>query len=182
MLYLGLDLSLTASGVVLIHEAGEIVKQEVVKSKPVGKKPIDELNRILGIRDRIMAIVEHDSHRSLIKMSCIEAPAYMAKGTSLVQLGALSFFVREALMTRGIPFLLVAPTSAKKHLTGSGKGDKNIILMETYKRYGGVIMNDNVADALTEAHIARQFCMTGLEQAKLPKFQQEVIALLKKQI
>ncbi len=49
----------------------------------------------------------------------------------------------------------VAPTQAKKFLTGKGNCDKNLILKEVFKRYGIDVDDDNIADAVNFNFIGR---------------------------
>ena len=169
---IGLDLSLTGTGVV-VTSAGAITHSECIKSKPCGKLPTDELVRLLTIANEIDTIVA--KHKPGVAV--IEGLAFMAKGTSLVQLAGLNYFVRTNLYHRNIPFYIVAPTSLKKFVTGSGKGDKNQMLLEIYKRYGESFLDDNVADAFGLAKIGEAV----LGGAQLTSFQKEVIALVSKQ-
>lgn len=172
---LGLDLSLTGTGVIIL-EGGKIVKQHLIKSKPVGDLPLNELIRIRKIIYEIESVLLE----KLPTVAVIEGLAFMVRNaTALVQLSALNYMTRELLHKYGVPFVIVAPTSLKKFITGSGGSKKDVMLMETYKRYGVTILDDNENDAFGLAKIGEE--MFG-KQDKLPVFQQEVLSLLKKQI
>lgn len=183
MTIIGLDLSLVASGYVKLVD-GKIEQQLLIKSKSQGDRPIDELERILGIVEQIPAKnyplgTKKDSF-SGIDLAVIEGMAFMARNTqALVQLAALNYFIRRKFYEKAIPFLLVAPSSLKKFVTGKGNGDKNLMLLEVYKRYGVTFDNDNLADAFGLALIGEVLLSP---QEKIPKHQQEVINLLKKQL
>lgn len=181
---LGLDLSLTGTGVVILED-GKITKRILIKSKPVGDLPIDELKRILKIVDEIETVImDYDNQDTQpIDIAVIEGLAFMVRNaTALVQLSALNYMVRAKLMDYKIPFVIVAPTSLKKFVTGSGASKKDVMLMETYKRYDVSILNDNECDAFGLAKIGEALLMTSGPQCSLPIFQQEVISLLDKQI
>jgi len=176
---LGLDLSLTGTGVVILRD-GKIIKQHLIKSKPVGDKPIDELNRIL----KIVSEIKNEITATSIDIAVIENLAFGVKNaTSLTQLAALNYFVRNMLAHDcgyEIPFVLVAPPSLKKFITGSGNAKKDVMLIETFKRYGVTILDDNVCDAYGLAQVGLAL-LDGNSKAII-KLQEEVLTLLRKQI
>ena len=172
---IGIDLSLVGTGVVILKD-GKIVTQELIKSKPVGDRPIDELKRIQKIVETIDLQTLSSPN---IDIAVIEGLAFMAQGTSLVQLAALNYMVRAMLAAEGIPFIIVAPTSLKKFVASNGAAKKDMMLLETFKRYGVSIMNDNECDAYGLAQIG--LALLGGNSKATTKLQEEVISLLKKQ-
>jgi Holliday junction resolvasome RuvABC endonuclease subunit len=178
---IGLDLSLVGTGVVIL-ENGKIVAQELIKSKPVGDKPIDELERIRKIVRQINDSVSRNGPYAdeVGLIAVIEGLAFMAKGTSLVQLSALNYMTRAMLAEHYIPFVIVAPTSLKKFVTGNGASKKDVMLIETYKRWGVTILDDNVNDAYGLAQIG--LALLGGNSKATNKLQGEVLSLLKKQL
>ena len=174
MISIGIDLSLTGTGVVVIRD-GKLVKQELIKSKPAGKKNIDELNRIKNIVTKIEDIVSIYSP----DIAVIENLAFgIVKTTSLTQLAGLNYFTRAMLTDAEIPFVLVAPTTLKKFATGKGNCPKDNIMMEIYKRWHVTMTNNNLADAFILAKIGQALFD---DKMKLTAPQQEVINLIKKQ-
>jgi Holliday junction resolvasome RuvABC endonuclease subunit len=177
MKVMGLDLSLTGTGLVIVDEDGTLVVSELLKSKPSGDRPLDELVRIQKIVGRIEAFIEEHSPSSVF----IENLAFMARNTTaLVQLSGLSFMVRDMLSRRGIPFFLIAPTSLKKFITSSGKGDKNLMLLEVYKQYNHSFLEDNTCDSFCLCACGLAF--HGKPINKLTVGQKDVIKLLEKQV
>lgn len=173
---LGLDLSLTGTGVIILED-GKIIKRHLIKSKPVGDLPLNEVRRIRKIVEEIEMIVSENE----IQIAVIEGLAFMVRNaTALVQLSALNYMVRGMLDDYHIPFVIVAPTSLKKFVTGSGASKKDVMLIETYKRWQVSILDDNVCDSFGLAKIGESLLATKID--KLPAFQQEVLELLKKQI
>lgn len=171
---IGLDLSLCKTGWAVI-EGEKIVETGLIKSSPSGDKPIDELRRLDDILEDIMKIVDKFKPEIVV----IENLAFLAKGTSLTQLAGLSYFVRYALtMKRDIPFYLVAPTTLKRFATGSGKGEKDHMLLEAYKKFGVEGIDNNEADA---AFLALVGSMIIGECSPEFKYQEETLSLIKKQ-
>lgn len=175
----GIDLSLVGTGVVALID-GKIVNQSLVKSKPVGSKPIDELNRIRTI---VKAIENHIAFDTQFKVdiAVIEGLAFMVRNsTALVQLSALNYMTRAMLSDHGIPFVIVAPTSLKKYVTGNGASKKDVMLIETYKRWGVSIMDDNLCDAYSLAQVGLGLLKGNSKP--VTGFQEEVLGLLGKQL
>jgi len=175
----GIDLSLTGTGLVVLTD-GKIVRQHLIKSKPVGAKPVDELDRILKI---VSEIREH-LRGTMVHIAVIENLAFgVRNATSLTQLAALNYFVRKMLVYDcgyEIPFVLVAPTSLKKFATGSGASKKDVMLMEVFKRWGVTILDDNICDAYALAQVG--LALLEGNSKNTTKIQKEVINLIKKQL
>jgi len=174
---IGVDLSLVGTGIVVIQD-GKIIEQELIKSKPVGPKPKDELIRIRKIVEEIKAII--DIYRSGIGIAVIENLAFMARNTTaLTQLAGLNYFTRAMLYDYGIPFYLCAPTTLKRFATSRGNCPKDNVMMEIYKRWHVTITNNNIADAFILSKIG-QAILEGDMKLTIP--QQESVDLIKKQL
>ena len=175
---LGLDLSLTGTGFVIVRD-GKIVSSKLIKSKKTGDLPMDELTRLI----QIVRDIQTSLKATFIDIAVIENLAFgVRNATALTQLAGLNYFVRKMLTYEcgyQIPFVLVAPTSLKKFITGNGGSKKDVMLMEVYKRYGETLLDDNICDSFALAKVGE--CLLK-EKEKLPEFQREVLSLLKKQI
>ena len=170
MSVIGIDLSLTATGCIVLDK-GKIVRRQLIKTKPTDNIR-KELERLFEIRDSI-DIAD-------VKLAVIEGLAFLARNTTaLVQLAALNYLVRERFYLDDIPFVIVAPTSLKKFITGKGNAAKDAMLLETYKRYGVSFTNDNICDAYGLSRIGEALVNSKI---KITKIQKEVINLLKKQL
>lgn len=178
MITVGLDLSLTHTGYVAVDDSGIVLVRGVIKSKPSGDTNLAETQRIVKISDEVLRIL--DDEVGIPDLVVIEGLAFMAQGTSLVQLAGLNYIIRSKLAERTWPFMIVAPTTLKKFITGSGKGDKDMMLMEVFKNYGFSAMDNNECDAYSLA--VAGMAVLGKPLKKSLKAQEEVIKLLKKQI
>lgn len=176
----GLDLSLTSTGVVIL-EKGKIVIEKVIKSKPNGDGPIQEMVRLNSIIDGINAILL--KHKP-VDMVLIEGLAFMARNTTaLVQLAGLNYMIRNFLLNNkdllGLKegMVIVAPTTLKKFITGKGNANKEIMMLEIFKKYNQTFYDNNLADAFGLAACGEAI----INGNKLTVPQQEVINLLNKQ-
>lgn len=176
--FLGLDLSLTQTGIVVTNKAHDIIFQGVIKSSRDGNRPRDELLRLLKIVSKIedhLILYKHGD----IKMAAIEGLAFgIQKTTALAQLSALNYFVRDLLRRWKIPYVIVAPTTLKKFITGSGRAGKVEMMYETFQNYGKDFHNDNICDAFGLSLIARH----SFDQGDLTEDQIYAINNLRQQL
>jgi crossover junction endodeoxyribonuclease RuvC len=173
---LGIDLSLTGTGVVCL-ENGQIISQLLIKSTPNEKTTVAEMNRIKDILDKI----ESSISSNIFEAVAVEGVSFASKRTvSLSQLSGLNYLVRYNFIfdkwknnLKDInKLLIVPPTVLKKFITGKGNSKKDVMLLETYKRYEMSFDNDNLCDAFGLAQIAS--VIVG-ESKVVASFQEEVI-------
>lgn len=181
MITVGLDLSLAKTGYAIVNDKGEVLASGIIKSKPVGDKPIEETKRIVKIAEDIMEKIDEilpDENPNLV---CIEGLAFMARNTSaLVQLAGLNYLTRILLAEFKWPFLIVAPSSLKKFITQKGNADKNMMMMTVFKDYGFEPLDDNENDAYALAICG--LATLGKPIKNLTKPMNEVVELLRKQL
>ena len=173
---IGIDTSLTHTGWCVLNDKGKVLASGVIKSSPVGDRPEDELLRI----QKIVATLDFYCDDFNPNYMVIEGLAFSARNsTALVQLSALNYMTRAMATSWGMNFLVVAPTSLKKFITGSGKGDKDQMQMQIYKNYGFEAKDNNEADGYALALVG--LAHFGKPLKKLNVAQKEVISLLVKQ-
>lgn len=76
----------------------------------------------------------------------MEGYAMGAKGM-VFSLGELGGLVKMELADFGHYPLIIPPTTLKKYVTGVGKGQKNQMILHTYKKWGQTFTDDNACDA-----------------------------------
>lgn len=172
---IGLDLSLVATGLSILDD-DELIHSCVIKSKPLGLRPVDEVVRLTTIVEKIMEIIDEHGPKVVV----IEGIAFgVQKTTALAQLASLNYLVRAALLERSIQFIICAPTTLKRFITGKGNSQKDHVMMEVYKRYGIEALTNDIADAVVLAKIGSM--LLGCTKP-MAEYQKETIDLLKKQI
>ena len=177
----GVDSSLTASGYAIVREDGTVLSSGVIKSKPMGDKPIDETRRILKITEACLQKIDEYLPVTNPDLIVIEGLAFLARNTTaLVQLSGLNYLIRTCLTELQWPFCIIQPTSLKKFITGSGKGDKDMMLLKVFKNYGFEALDNNANDAYALAVCG--LALLGKPLIKMTQPQQEVLTLLKKQL
>jgi crossover junction endodeoxyribonuclease RuvC len=137
---IGIDLSLTGTGVCALRDGGRLwTINTTAKTRT---------------EDRLITI------RSAIAQECgcmdaaiIEGLSYGSVGGAQAERSALHWMVRVDLYQLGIPYVVVTPMSLKKFVCGTAKAEKSMMIREVYRRWGVEASNDNEADAAALAHL-----------------------------
>lgn len=146
MRIVGLDLSLTATGVAVLQwRAGDVfVETFTLKSK--GKADDNLLARDARLRALSGHVVQSVGPAGLV---VIEQPAFSQTGGSHHDRSGLWWLTVNALHERGITVAEVSPTTLKKYVTGKGNASKMDVMAKMIRLMPEVeIANDNEADAL----------------------------------
>jgi len=128
---MGLDLSITATGVCLPDASTYTI---------TGKAAAKD-TRLTVIRDRISQdIAGHGVDAVVIE----DLPTH-AHGAGIT--GMVHGTVRTLLMDMGIPYVVITPATLKKFATGKGNANKAAMILAAYKRGGIEFADDNRCDA-----------------------------------
>lgn len=127
----GLDLSLTATGIAGPHETLVIV--------PGKRKGLDRLRWIVSEVDRAVG---------LCPLVVVEGPSYGSTTGNQHERGGLWWMVREALDGIGCQVAVAPPASVKKYSCGKGNAGKAEVMSAAWRRLGYEGHDDNVSDAL----------------------------------
>jgi len=144
MEYVGLDLSLTGTGMVKLSKDEEILYKNVFSTG--ASTQIEE--RILTISFEILSRIVYES------MIYIEGLSYGSRGQKMLEISGLHYCIRCQLTKDGRPFKIIPPTTLKKFITGTGRAQKNLMLLKIYKKFGIEFDSDNIADAYSLARLA----------------------------
>jgi len=172
-LSIGIDPSLCETGIVGLR-AGKIVFSHLIKTKKEGDLPINELQRLRDIVDEVKFIL--DKYNPAIVV--MESVAMSARNTTaLSQLCGLNYMIRDVAY-KNWKVVMITPTGLKKFITGKGNCQKDLILLETYKRYKISFNNNNSADSHAMARVGEAIINPEIKKTKS---QEEVLETLKKQ-
>ena len=139
MNFVGLDLSLTSSGLVILAEDCSILSQKLISSPT--KESIEY--RISYIASQIFSeIKQYEPH-----IICIEGLSFSSSGRAGLDLAGLNFYIRICLFNESEKFYVIPPTVLKKFVTGSGKAKKELMLLKVYKKFGVEFGSSDLADA-----------------------------------
>lgn len=170
---LGLDLSLTSTGVAQYDPAG-IVPYTTTRLKTPAK--------VLG-HDRLEWLLARIHTVALgADYIIVEGPAFGAKGSAYHQLAGMWWLVTHALWTMPRRVAVAPPSSIKRFATGKGNAGKDEVLSAVVRRYPDFNGGNDEADALVAAAlVAEKFgcpivavpkthltALDGVEWADLP--------------
>ena len=165
MLSLGIDLSLTGTGLSVV-DGEDLIFSECYK--PKNKSGPD---RLIEIRHKVSETI--DKYQP--GLICLEGYSFGSRGRAVFQTGELGGLVRVLLHKTGIKWIEIPPSQVKKFATGMGNCGKDIVLQQVYKRWGMEFKTSDEADAFILAKIGT--ILLGHKE-KLIKAQEEVIDAL----
>ena len=164
---IGLDLSLTATGVAFLASDGTC-STSTLKSAPSES----EEYRLSTCKAQIMEVLVK-IQPSLVVM---EGLSFGSNDPSAQQRAWLHWAVRLNMWRRTMPFQVVSPSSLKKFAAGAGNAKKEQMMLEVFKRWNVTAADNNQADAAALAYLGAT--LTGLRECD-NQAQREVIAKLK---
>ena len=146
-LFVGLDPSMRATGIIVLDEDAEIVEQKLFSCKD--KECLIE--KELVNYEKEIEFITNMVGRETVYM---EGPAYQATGQRILQMGAIHFLTRLTFFKKNVEFKVIAPGTLKKFVTGKGNSKKDLMLLKTYKKWGVEFEDDNLCDAYGLARMA----------------------------
>ena len=172
-LFLGLDLSLTGSGICIIDENYEIIFKTKLTTKQFG------VERLFILEQQLQKVL--NTYNENIKLCAIESPSFNSgkgegSGGRLFDIGEWNGPVKLNLFKRGLDFVVASPLQLKKFIIGKaekGSFTKDLIMLDIYRKYGVEIRENNIADAYVLSRIAHDFFM---KPKGLSKAENEVLA------
>lgn len=140
MIYIGIDPSLSGAGVVVLDEKGDIKIQKLISTKP--KDQIEK--RMNVILNEIEKTIDNENYNIVY----IEGLSFGSKGQAMLELAGLHYVITQMLYnTENLRFKEIPPGTLKKFVTGKGNAKKNLMLLNTYKKFGVEFQDDNLCDA-----------------------------------
>lgn len=148
MSIVGIDLSLTSTGLARINPTGSAYTWHITSTGKRGDTLHDRADRINRLASWILADIDDDDQ------VIIEAPSHGQPGGSTWDRAGLWWTIVGALHRRDIPVCMVSPTTRAKWASGSGRGDKAAVAVAMSRLFPDVeLSNSDEADALALAHI-----------------------------
>lgn len=147
----GIDLSLTASGVAVI-QAEQAPRVYTVRSGPGASTVPVRHQRINQIAEQV------GEYCYGVDLAVIEGPSLGSATPHTWDRAGLWWAVIDRLMDRYVPIAEVPPATLKKFASGSGRGDKAAVAVGLVRLWGeqAIASNDNEWDALALATMGGQ--------------------------
>lgn len=156
--FIGLDLSLTGTGVALSRADAHSSNISTGLLKGAALRSVERLH---WYREKIVEnwIKAAPTETTIVAM---EGYSFGSRNSQAHSLGELGGVIRLALASRGVPIILVPPGTLKKFVTGKGTATKPEMAVGLFKRWGIEKSDDNEADAAALALYAR--CVCGIDE------------------
>ncbi|MFJ5151435.1 Holliday junction endonuclease [Streptomyces sp. NPDC088353] len=163
---LGLDLSMTATGICLPDGTTRTIKTNSKNGDRRLQTIVNEVGLALG-----ESTDDCGDACDLVVME--EAPPGL-KGPAIKAIHMVHGAVRLRLLDFDTPYVVINPTTLKAYATGSTSADKTAMAMAAYKRSGREFADDNQCDAWWLRAAGLDAC--GTPEFELPKAQRERLA------
>lgn len=148
MLIIGIDPSLTGTAICALDRDQFTIEKLVTLCPKKGMVGINRLSWIKRSTIQVISSICDNSDKS--HEIFIEGFAFGASGRGVFDLGALGGILRLMLAEKFSGYYEVPPTSLKKFICGKGNAKKQIMIEQTYRKYGkgsDVLTDDNQTDA-----------------------------------
>lgn len=144
-LFVGIDPSINATGLIVLDENATIIEQKLfsVKSELFEESLLKYEKEISFIPNIVN-----------LQAVYLEGPAYQATGQVILQMGALHYMTRLFLFKKHANYKIIAPGTLKKFVTGKGNSKKELMLLKVYKKWGVEFEDHNLCDAYGLARMA----------------------------
>lgn len=160
MVLMGLDLSLTSTGISINGKTQAIVSK------------FKETKRLADIRDQLSVVLVESGTQGVI----VEGYAFAARNSQSHKIGELGGVVRLLLHEMNIPFIDVPPTCRAKFATGRGNAAKTEVISAVSARTG-LIWSGKSADDECDAWLLEEMGWTsqGMGHYDWPKLSMDSI-------
>jgi len=147
--YAGIDLSLNATGLVMINNHGEIVEQKLIDTYTENYLCVEQ--RLLDILSEIKFLTCVNK----LEKVYIEGLSYNSPGVTFHERCGLLYLVTTLLFDNDVIYKLIPPKTLKKWAVDNGNADKTIMMELSEKRWGIKFTDDNICDAYNLSQMAR---------------------------
>lgn len=149
--YVGIDQSLTGTGVVIFDELANLLDQKLISTKP-GQVPMDEINRFITLFNQVHQVVMMAANGRKV-CALMEDFAY-SQPHQMAALGGLGWHFRIMMSRTDWHFGTCSTNTLKKVATGKGVAPKEQVILGVYKRWTFEASDNNIADAYTLGRLA----------------------------
>jgi Holliday junction resolvasome RuvABC endonuclease subunit len=181
MIIFGIDPSLTGTGLCMLDVEKDdfSVKTLHIKKEDKKKKRTanDDMERLDLLEIQFSQFIQSYTSENRKCAAFVEGYAMGVRGSRVFSLGEWGGILRLTLYRLGVPFYNIPPTKLKKFVTGKGVGDKNIILEQTFRKFGvgsEVLKNDDEVDAYVLAKLGESYLQWKNNKTDFLKYEIEV--------
>lgn len=153
-LFVGIDPSFSGTGLIILNSKNELLCEKLISADKIKNNPHEIEERMISIVNNISSFLE--PYKNDIKLVYIEEISYGSKGQKIAEMAALNYQIRLFLYQNNYIYKAIPPTVLKKFVTGTGRCQKNLMLLKCFKKFGIEFNDDNICDAYCLAKYALQ--------------------------
>ena len=168
--FIGLDLSLTATGFYMINGSGGKDEYFEINTKPDDFQ--DDIERSDYIAHQIIKCIRQNEGYKFI---ALEDYFTGKQPQSVIKLATLGTVVRTRLLDNEYPYIAFVTSQIKKFETGKGVAPKDNMLKSVYKRHNLDTSSNNIADACAIAHLGKAYYEWQAGRRDFLKYETEVL-------
>jgi len=146
--FVGIDPSLTSSGVIIIDQQGTVIEQKIVQSHK--ECYINSEQRVYDV----FCQLKYVTNILKLKSIYIEGLAYMSASPTLFERCTLLYMLLIEFYKHDLTYKIIPPTTLKKYVTDNGRADKSQMMECVNTRWGYSFDIDDLADAYGLARMA----------------------------
>lgn len=169
--YMGIDPSLTGTGVFILNEDGSNSSCEIKTSL---KGYENSLKRVDYIAEQVVELINKHKPIGILMEDYFVGRQPM----TVIKLAELGTVLRIRILENGNNFFVTKPSQLKKFVTGAGNCGKDLILKCVFKKWNVDVSSNNIADACGMAYMCRAVHNQVNEiSQELLKYEAEVLKL-----
>lgn len=153
MLAVGIDPSLTSTGIVALDDEANVVVAEALRPA----KGLTAAARLDDLHDQFSRLLDQlisPAPACASALVALEGYGYSANSQRLAELGEWVGLVKWELWRRRVGMFIVAPARLKKWVTGKGTAQKDEMRLAVFKRWRFEHPSNDVVDAYGLARLA----------------------------
>lgn len=139
--YVGMDLSLIGTGIVVIDNKGDIINKTLLNVKSEWYECMEQHINDVFEQCKFVANITR------LEAIAIEGLSYMSSSPTAHERTSLHYMIRCYLYNNGVNFEIVPPKTLKKWTTNNGNADKKEMMEIAYLKWGNKFEDDNLCDA-----------------------------------
>jgi len=145
----GLDLSLASTGLAVAVDGRLEAVGNITSKGKKGDKHAEYMPRIIDMAERINDWLAHMAAGcGHYDMGVIEAPSFNSRFGNPHERAGLWWKVYEHLWTAEVPIETISPATRAKFIAGSGRANKEEVLLAAQERWGELVINHDIADGV----------------------------------
>ena len=147
--YIGIDLSMTSPGISCLNEDGTIKWMRFFAQKPKYEGNVTDTlfgitypsyecdeERFFKISMIIIDLIQREIALGFKVKICMEGYSYGSSSSRLFQIAENGGMMKHQMWTRKMDYIIAAPSAIKKHATGKGNANKELVYEAFIDKYG----------------------------------------------